>query len=541
MHNTYFDLGSRKTNGTGISKKAYYLDLAAHARLGVPRGLVIRGEALLEALLLGLLDENPESGEITCPRPHALADWLDFPTFSALVRVVSAFGIEDQQDLADQGIFPDIPHVNLNDAADIANALCTIWSSAEQAEGDFRRDLLIMEMIPAQKRGIAFSQHDYADDLIQWAEQEGAEENLSHNVLLPQLWRIEGKADAHLEDWQQRLQQLLRKIRITFGHQDWQIAWADDGNQCYVISIQAAYPPPKRDEVFIQIDYHEVLGSRSGLFFADLVASCSERFKKQYRSYDPAFPEDRPLIELHHTSPYLNLSLLADMQRILGLTTARLPLSGNIHQRKIGRNLMKVLQGVLPRMLLSNLRERKAIDAAHQKIRERMQQPGTTWEELIITARWLYITYVVTLGALPLMSALLPRNMQKNSQKREAWKVAVRQELGLVWQTMLDKADTLVTQEILPEADVIWQMTIGELCQLDTGWKPDSDFFIQRQNMLEEQQPHPFLAQNPLREATQQGREIARAADERENPQYETLYDFSANKQIRIISRHSND
>ena len=547
MHHTCFELGSQKTKGTGIGKKAHYLDTAAGSRLNVPRGLIVRGEARLEALLLGLLDEHPETSQITCSRPQALADWLNFPTFSSLVTVHSAFGIEDDPDQPYQGVFSTVLHVNLNDPADIASALCTVWSSAAAVEGDYRKDILIMEMIPAQKRGIAFSQHDYADDLVNVVTGESgallAHQEPDEIHFIPQLWRAERQPDARLEDWEQRLQVLLRQMRSVFGQKDWMIEWADDGKQCYLLHIQASNQIPQRNEIFARINHREWLVQAEGLFFADLVASCSERFLKQYRRFDPALPESRPLIEVFHAQPYLNISLLADMLRKLGLSTQYLPAIPEHYPRKFLRLLLKTLSGVLPRMMFSRLREGKSIVAAQEKINARLQNPGETWEELIVTARWLYITYVVALGTYPPMAPLLT-DPSKSNRIRADWRKQIAQALESIWQLMLEKADELVEQGILPQRDAIWWLTISELCEFDAGWQPENDFFVQRQARIKAQSSQfaPELVHSLDDWMTIDGKHslsgtrLTRPMDEAEEPAFETLYDFSANRQIRIAS-----
>ena len=52
------------------------------------------------------------------------------------------------------------------DGEALAAALAEVWGSAERAGGTFRRDVLLLQMVDARHAGVAFSEQEHEDDLV---------------------------------------------------------------------------------------------------------------------------------------------------------------------------------------------------------------------------------------------------------------------------------------------------------------------------------------------------------------------------------------
>ena len=118
--------------------------------------------------------------------------------------------------------------VDFNDPTQLSKSLCEVWSSVSNSGG--RRDLLIMEMVDDQTSGVALTgSSDEMDEALVKGE--------APPLHLPQLraWR---RPDPDLPAYGQRLQQLLRGLRRTFGKGDWGIDWMDDGRICWLLRVK---------------------------------------------------------------------------------------------------------------------------------------------------------------------------------------------------------------------------------------------------------------------------------------------------------------
>lgn len=396
-----FPIGSGKTKNTGIGTKARMLDRAAQAGLPVPLGCIVRAEMLQVAILKGCVTED-DDGTISVTEPERLDTLLDLPTFGQLVAVRSAFSTEDHDVESFAGYFDTVLHVNANDADDMAVALGSVWSSAARQAGDFRRDILVMEMVDAQVSGIAFSERTYEDDLINYtdgtAEQLASGQIGGQQLNLPRLRSYESSRNG-LPDWAQRLQTLLRDVRRIFGAKDWDVEWADDGKRCWVIQIRPVTRPTRRNEVFSIANHKEILPELPSVFMTDIVASCASELFQYYRNFDPGLPANRPFIEVFYGRPFINLSLMTEMMRTFGLPTRLVTdnIGGQV-DREFGLNLrrmlVKILQGALPRFALAQLFSVNSARKAQQRMEERLENIGTTFSEQVETLRWLYINLV---------------------------------------------------------------------------------------------------------------------------------------------------
>ncbi|HEX9921937.1 MAG TPA: PEP-utilizing enzyme, partial [Anaerolineae bacterium] len=294
----------------------------------------------------------------------------------------------------------------------------------------FRQDVLIMEMVDARYAGVAFTERDFEDDLINYTS--GTADKLVSGMvegasfLLPkrdqlaisndQLTINESTAHIpHLTSYSPyptshipyptalRLQTLLKAIRRTFSPGDWDIEWADDGRRCWLVQLRPITRPPRRNEAFTTANFKEIMPELPSRFTASLIASCAEGLFAYYRRFDSSLPARREIIELCCGRPYFNISLLTEMLRLWGLPTRLV--TGNIGgeaEREYGFNLLRFLSktSVLLRLGLAQLRSvgsaRRTIDA----ILARTDRPGSTFSEAIELLRWLFTSLVTEMFSL---------------------------------------------------------------------------------------------------------------------------------------------
>ena len=215
MKTPFIWLGSGRAKKWDVAPKGRHLDEAAKAGLPVPPGAI-----LLDELFQLLLNEGVvvlDNGRVTAPDP----DWVwetvyqsvRFPPLEkpVAVRTASAAATAPQLD------------VNFTDSAQLSHALCVLWSHLTD-----RRDVLVMEMRSASVAGTAVTSPTNEHDTIHTPNNPP--------LSLPQLNRWQRPA-ADLPSHLQRLQQLLRGVRRTFGQGEWQIDWLDDGRICWLIQI----------------------------------------------------------------------------------------------------------------------------------------------------------------------------------------------------------------------------------------------------------------------------------------------------------------
>lgn len=349
-------LGSGNVERAGVGSKAALLDRAARKGLPVPRGYALLATAWQEALRLGLIARQDD--RITARDPLALLRWLGLPRFDGPIAVRSAFSAEDGSRSALAGYFVSRLWVDARAATAVAAALLEVWSSAERYEGPLRRDVLFMEMVPARVAGVAFSERDYEDDLVNYtpgtAEKLVAGAVPGETLLLPALRRWERHAE-HTPPlpWARRLQRLLRDVRRVFGTGDWDIEWADNGQRCWLVQVRPVTRPTLRNELFTSANFKEILPDPPSRFSASLVAATSDRVFAYYRRFDAAVPAQRRFVELFAGRPYFNLSLLADLMRRWGLPTRLVTdnIGGGI-DRAFGLNISRALSKTLPLLRL---------------------------------------------------------------------------------------------------------------------------------------------------------------------------------------------
>jgi len=349
-------LGSGNVERAGAGSKAALLDRAARKGLPVPPGYALLDGAWQEALRLGLVARG--EGRVTARDPLALMRWLGLPRLDGYLAVRSAFSAEDGDRRALAGFFTSRLWVDARDPLAVASALLDVWSSAERYGGPLRRDVLVMAMIPARVAGVAFSERDYEDDLVNYvpgiAEQLVSGAVPGEALLLPALRRWERRVE-HTPPlpWARRLQKLLRDVRRVFGAHDWDIEWADDGWRCWLVQIRPITQPTLRNELFTNANFKEILPDPPSRFSASLVDATSDRVFAYYRRFDATVPARRRFVELFAGRPYFNLSLLADLMRRWGLPTRLVTdnIGGGI-DRPFGLNVPRMLSKTLPLLRL---------------------------------------------------------------------------------------------------------------------------------------------------------------------------------------------
>lgn len=219
MKTPFVWLGSGRAKKWGVAAKGRLLDKAAKAGLPVPSGAI-----LLDELFQLLLNEGVvmmENGRITAPDPVWLHETLyqsvRFPHLDKPVAVRSARAAAAAPQLG----------VDFTDPAQLSHSLCEIWSLLDGR----RRDALVMEMVGGDSTGLA-------QTVTHSQNETDAVHIASHPPLaLPHLRRWQRPAPdqpPHL----QRLQQLLRGVRRTFGPGEWHIDWLDDGRICWLIQVR---------------------------------------------------------------------------------------------------------------------------------------------------------------------------------------------------------------------------------------------------------------------------------------------------------------
>ncbi|MDJ0756086.1 MAG: PEP/pyruvate-binding domain-containing protein [Ardenticatenaceae bacterium] len=577
----YIVLGQKPLNLGPVGNKAALLHQAAAAGLPVPSGFII-----------------PHS-----PSPHPLPSSI---SLNGSLAVRSAFSAEDTAGQALAGFFETRLNV-ANEPAAVWDAYQEVYSSADRlpADGpikkeDVRRDVLVMQMVAAQTAGVAFTQPDFADDLINFTA------GLADKLVGGQ---VEGKADflpkrekaAAKIGFEPRLQALLQQVRRVFGDQQpgWDIEWADDGERCWLVQIRPITRPPRRNEAFTYANIREIMPDPPSPLMASIVAEASSELYAYYRSFDQTLPDGRPMIELFAGRPFFNLSLLIDTMRHWGLPTSLVTNSiGGSADREFGLNPGRFL-AKSPVLLKQGWAQLTAVRQAEQatlQILSRTQEPGETLAEVGETLRWLFtrlVTEMFNLTAalsgplllLRLSNTLAEHNgrhravsteiftdlapLQTAVAEKPAWKAALEAgelprdpRFQEVWQRYLDKhgmrgiyesdiarpryhedpspllrlllstppaprdppsltwkarltwpiwwqcrrvlsarewwryhamicynrirqrflklAAPVVEEGRLPSPDHLWQLELGELAQLDEGWRPDDAFWDRR-------------------------------------------------------------
>jgi rifampicin phosphotransferase len=303
----YLVVGGSDSRAARTAPKAAVLHRAAVAGVAVPSGIIIPDEDYDEWRAEGF------------PLPSELS--------SCALIIRSAFSSEDHASESNAGTFTSILHVDSHDVQAIGDAAARVRNSGRnRAE---RRDILVMRMVHATHAGVAFTEREHEDDLV------NAVAGLADGLLTG---RVSGETleiarvrrgesvTPSIPPWAQRLQRVLQLVRDLarvnrWGSGDWDVEWADDGAVCWVVQLRPITKPTVRNEWFTLANHREILPPLPSRFMATLIASCAGGLFAWYRRADAALPATRPFIEVFEGRPVINLSLLTDMLRTWGLPT----------------------------------------------------------------------------------------------------------------------------------------------------------------------------------------------------------------------------
>lgn len=394
-------LGSGDAQLYPLGNKGLLLDRAKRNCFPVPPGIVVLHETFA-AVTAGASDADEKLAVAVQP----LEDRLRACGVREPYAVRSAFSAEDTQGSAMAGHFKSKLFVEL---ADVGDALIEVWHSADQYGEGIRRDILIMSMVDAMKAGVAFTERDFEDDLVNYcagtAEALVSGQVSGDAVSLPKLRPFERSLPetTGLQEFLLRLQLLLRDVRDVFGEEDWDVEWADNGVHCYLIQIRPITRHSRRNEAFTLANHREILPDLPSPFMTSLIASCAGKLFDYYREFDPSLPASRPFIEVFAGRPLINLSLLSEMMRILGLPTTLV--TRNIGGADYGGNRLNLgrLVRKLPVLAAMGMSQFFAVSRASVATEEMLQKTSEekhTVTECVALLQWLYCSIVRNMQAL---------------------------------------------------------------------------------------------------------------------------------------------
>lgn len=269
------------------------------------------------------LDDAAADG-VAVPTATVVPDGLDAPAAAKQIAlrhrsrlaVRSAFAAEDGDDKSLAGHFDSFLHIELTPEA-IADAIERVRASGT---AEYRRDVLVMDMVDASHAGVAFTEPGWLDDLVNYTDGVGdallSGEEQGESLELDRRRRQDDTAE-----WQGRLAELLAAVRDAFGDEPWDIEFADDGEQCWLLQIRPITSPPVRNDWFTLANHREILPDPPSVLMTSLIEFASPQLSGPLGILSGA-AEGRRFIEVFDRRPYLNLSLLSDFLRDLGLPTA---------------------------------------------------------------------------------------------------------------------------------------------------------------------------------------------------------------------------
>lgn len=410
----YIKLGSGQAERHHVGNKGALLDKAVRAGLPVPDGIILMDTTWDQALLLGYVEVGQNQLEVV--DAEAFIAFLNLPAFKGKVAVRSAFSAEDSDDYSFAGYFETVLNVDPGDPDALSNALMKVWNSSIRHAHllpdrlALRRDILIMEMVGATRAGVAFTEREHEDDLVNYtngiADRLVAGEIEGESLRLPKLRGWEKRLPGQrLADWQWRLQKLLRDVRRWIGNADWDVEWVDNGTRCMLVQLRPITAPTRRNEAFTIANHKEILPELPSVYMTSVIESCAPELFAYYRRFDPTLPKTRPFIEVFAGRPYINLSLMTEMMRIFGLPTRLVTDNiGGEAGYAVGLNLRRVvaksLTLTLPRMALAQVLSVQSARRATRALDQRALAPGESWGELSDTLRWMYSRLVTEMFSL---------------------------------------------------------------------------------------------------------------------------------------------
>ncbi|MDJ0665042.1 MAG: PEP-utilizing enzyme, partial [Acidimicrobiia bacterium] len=422
-------LGSGEASDNGIAPKAALLDRAKHSGLPVPDGVIVADGTT----------------ELSVP------SWM-----GKSLAVRSAFGTEDGTTEARAGYYETVLRVQHRE---VAAAVERVRSSAEPT---IQRDILIMEMVDAACSGVAFSEPGYADDLVEstagTAEHLVAGESRPEVTELPRLLIGEEPSDT---GWRGRLALLLRDVRAVFGDTGWDVEWADDGTQCFLIQLRPITAPTRRDDWFTMANHREILPDPPSVFMTSVLAEGSAELFDYYRRFDSTLSADRLFIEVFDHRPMINLSLMTDFLRSLGLPTRLVTDSiGGGADVEHGLNVKRALRRipVLLRLAGGQVGSSRFARERLSAMRSLTHARATTLEEAVDRARRAFVatvhgmTALNTAAAAPTALLKALGTLEPHSARQETAATAMFRELDELRARLSSEDRDLLRGGGLPES-----------------------------------------------------------------------------------------
>lgn len=378
----------------GIGPKAALLDRCARAGLAVPPGIVLQDELLRG---MGGADGNDVTG---------VARQLALHRPGARVAVRSAFSAEDGSLTSHAGAFRSHLGVPGDDPVALGEAIADVVASADDVDVEVaRRDVLVLRMVPAVRAGVAFTHADFEDDLVDHvgglADQLVGGKVAGERESLPGLRRFERGRHG----WRGRLQALLRDVRRELGPgaPGWDVEWADDGARCWLVQVRAITVAPARDDALTLANHREILPDLPSRFTASVVADAAPELFGYWRSFDPSLPAGRHFVEVVAGRPVINLSLLTDTMRILGLPTRFVTDSmGGTAKRGVGFAPLRLIAKA-PNLLALGIDQLRAVGngrRATRRLASLAVDPGDDLTTTVATFRQVYIELITGMFAL---------------------------------------------------------------------------------------------------------------------------------------------
>lgn len=314
--------GTGKAARRGLSEKIVMLDRARRRGIAVPDAHILLDDAWRFVQQQELIIRRDG---MVAPRNvdeflHALQIFHSMSDLASRVTVRPLF-VRDSEHEIQQPTMVSKLRVDRRDPQALATAICAVWAAAVPLQAHVRRDVLLMSMVDAQHAGMAVSEPAYEDDLVNFTAGSGEQLARGHSagitLTLPRVMR--GEAPNASLPFAQRLQQLLRQIRVVFGDTPWELEWADDGTTCWLLHMRPMVQSPRRNERLGLGELREAISDMPSYFTSQHLRSASASVYAHWYRLDRSFTTERQLIELYAGRPRLNYSLLADMMRRWGL------------------------------------------------------------------------------------------------------------------------------------------------------------------------------------------------------------------------------
>ncbi len=370
----------------GIGPKAALLDRCARAGLTVPPGVVVPHELLVGA------------------GTGAVADRLVALDLGTQLAVRSAFSAEDGDRSSHAGVFRSRLQVPGRDRIALTEALTDVLASADEVAVEVaRRDVLVLRMVPAVRAGVAFTQVDFEDDLVDHvgglADRLVGGQVSGDRETLPRLRRFERGRDG----WRGRLQRLLRDVRRELGPGGWDVEFADDGARCWLLQVRVITAAPTRDEALTLANHREILPDLPSRLTTSVVADAAPELFGYWRSFDRSLPSGRHFVDVVVGRPVINLSLLTDTMRILGLPTRFVTDSmGGTAAEEVGFSPLRLVAKA-PNLVALGVDQLRAVGngrRATRRLQALAADPGEDLTTAVATFRQVYVELITGMFAL---------------------------------------------------------------------------------------------------------------------------------------------